>query len=259
MSFSYYGELCTEVYELTKKIGQSLNGDIEYYQKRLKHCEGRVLEAMVGSGRVFIPLLESGLLVDGVDYSVQMLDTCRQHCKDRGLEANLYRADLKELDLPNKYEAIIVPGGSFLLIEQRSESIEVLKRLYEHLESGGRIIMDLFLPDNQFNSSDIGKWNGSATYHLPNGDIITMESKLVEADLFFQQNEVSYLKYEKWRNGELIQTELQRFALRWYGVEEFKYILESVGFTDVTVSADYEYGKEPTSGKQVFIYEATKK
>ncbi len=25
MSFSYYGELCTEVYDLTKKVGQSLS------------------------------------------------------------------------------------------------------------------------------------------------------------------------------------------------------------------------------------------
>lgn len=48
MSFSYYGELCTEVYDLTKKIGQSFNGDLEYYHDRLIHCEGRILEAMSG-------------------------------------------------------------------------------------------------------------------------------------------------------------------------------------------------------------------
>jgi hypothetical protein len=161
--------------------------------------------------------------------------------------------------LPNKYEAIIIPGGSFLLIEQRAEAIEVLNRLYDHLETGGRLMLDLFLPGNNYNSSDIGSWGGSATHHFPNGDIITMEGKGVEADLFFHQYKVDYLKYEKWRNGELIQTELQRFALRWYGVEEFKYILESIGFTDVTVSADFEYGKPPTNGKQKFVYEATRK
>lgn len=58
MSFSNYGELCTEVYDLTKKNGQSLGGDVEYYREKLKHCKGRILEAMVGSGRVIIPLLE---------------------------------------------------------------------------------------------------------------------------------------------------------------------------------------------------------
>jgi hypothetical protein len=54
MSFSYYGELCTEVYDLTKHVGQSIGGDIEYYREKLKHCKGRILEAMVGSGRVMI-------------------------------------------------------------------------------------------------------------------------------------------------------------------------------------------------------------
>ncbi|UVI29159.1 class I SAM-dependent methyltransferase [Paenibacillus spongiae] len=259
MSFSYYGELCTEVYDLTKKIGQSFNGDIEYYQERLKHCEGRILEAMVGSGRVIIPLLEAGLRMEGVDYSPEMLRSCQQRCEARGLTPELFQADLKELALPNKYEAIIIPGGSFLLIEQRAEAIEVLRRLYEHLETGGRLLLDLFLPDNDFNPSDLGKWGGSATFRCPNGDIITMEGKCIEADLFFNQYKVDYLKYEKWRSGELIQTELQRFALRWYGVEEFKFILESVGFADVTISADFEFGNPPTHRKQKFVYEAVRK
>jgi hypothetical protein len=52
---------------------------------------------------------------------------------------------------------------------------------------------------------------------------------------------------------------LQRFAIRWYGVEEFKLILENIGFTDVVVSADFEYGKKPTNGHQKFVYEAFKK
>jgi ubiquinone/menaquinone biosynthesis C-methylase UbiE len=255
MSFSYYGELCTEVYDFTKKIGQSFGGDIEYYQEKLKNCKGAILEAMVGSGRVIIPLLESGLNVDGVDYSPQMLASCRQRCDERGLKPNLFEANLKELALPNKYEAIIIPAGSLLLIEKREESIEVLKRLYKHLESGGRLILDVFLPDQNF---EVGTYNGTSTFTLPNGDIITMEDKLVEADLF-NQYKISYLKYEKWRKGKLIQSELQRFALRWYGVEEFKLLLESIGFSDVVVSADFNYDRQPTNSNQQFVYEAVRK
>ncbi|WP_054955650.1 class I SAM-dependent methyltransferase [Paenibacillus dakarensis] len=255
MSFSYYGELCTEVYDHTKKIGQSLSGDLEYYQDKLKHCKGRILEAMVGSGRIIIPLLESGLIVDGADYSSEMLASCRQHCEDRGLTAHLYESSLQELSLPHKYEAIIIPGGSFLLIEDRQDSLKALKRLYEHLQPGGRLILDLFLPDSNF---DVGKFVETSTFNLPNGDTITMENKLVEADLF-NQYKVSHLKYEKWRNGKLIQTELQRFALRWYGVQEFKLVLESIGFSDVIVSADYISGQEPSNGTQIFVYEAVRK
>ena len=57
MSFSYYGPLCTKVYDITKPIGYSLGGDIEFYSHLLQHCNGRILEAMSGSGRMLIPLL----------------------------------------------------------------------------------------------------------------------------------------------------------------------------------------------------------
>lgn len=254
MSFSYYGELCTEVYDLTKQIGQTSDRDVEYYHSRLKQCEGRILEAMTGSGRVLIPLLESGLRVDGMDYSPEMLASCRERCGERGLVAHLYESDLEQLSLPEPYEAIIIPGGSFMLIENRETSINALKRLYEHLQPGGRLILDFFLPDTNFVCGPLG---GTSTFHLPNGDIITMEKTLVEADLY-NQYKVTYLKYEKWRNGALIQTELQRFAIRWYGIEEFRLILESIGFSNVVVSADFEYGQAPTNGGQIFMYEATR-
>ena len=73
--FSFYSTLCTELYDYTKPVGYSLNGDIEYYKERLKDCRGRILEAAVGSGRVIIPLLEAGFKVDGIDYSPEMLDS----------------------------------------------------------------------------------------------------------------------------------------------------------------------------------------
>ena len=83
--FSFYSTLCTELYDYTKPVGYSLNGDIEYYEERLKNCRGRILEAAVGSGRVIIPLLEAGFTVDGIDYSPEMLESCRIRCKERGL------------------------------------------------------------------------------------------------------------------------------------------------------------------------------
>lgn len=69
--FSYYSNLCTEVYDLTKPVGHSVGGDIEYYLDRLQSCSGRILEAAVGSGRMLIPLLEAELVVDGLIIPLQ--------------------------------------------------------------------------------------------------------------------------------------------------------------------------------------------
>ncbi|MCE5171377.1 class I SAM-dependent methyltransferase [Paenibacillus profundus] len=254
--FSYYGALNSEVYEFTKPVGHSINGDIEYYRERLQSCGGRILEAGVGTGRMLIPLLEAGMTVDGIDYSPEMLAVCRTRMAERSLNAELYEGNLQHFSLPHKYEAIVMPTGSFLLIEKREESINAMKCMYEHLVPGGRFIVDIFLPD--YTGTDFACGNVYTTTHeLPSGDVITMEQKVVEVD-FLRQHWVSYLKYEKWRKGNLLQTELQRFALRWYGIEEFRLLLESVGFKDIVCSANYQYGAEPDHEKQTFTFEARK-
>ncbi|WP_301109802.1 class I SAM-dependent methyltransferase [Sporosarcina sp.] len=255
MSFSYYGELCTEVYDVTKPVGHSFGNEITYYKERLADCKGRILEAMVGSGRVMIPLLEAGLRIEGADYSQDMLDLCRKRCEERELEPTLYEADLLNLSLPNEYGAIIIPAGSFQLIENREDAMEVLKNLYKHLLPGGKLMLDLFLPEPKF--EDVGTFSGTSAFSLPNGDTITLEEKLIEADLF-NQRKVSHLKYEKWREGKLIQTELQHFSIRWYGVEEFKLILQSIGFTEIIISADFQHGTPPSNHKQTYTFEAVK-
>ncbi|PEB51770.1 SAM-dependent methyltransferase [Bacillus pseudomycoides] len=251
--FSNYSTLCTELYDFTKPVGYSLSGDIEYYQERLKNCQGGILEAAVGSGRVIIPLLEAGYTVDGIDSSPEMLDSCRKRCEERGLNPHLYQGKLQEFSLPANYEAIIIPTGSFCLIESRADSLNALKCFYKHLALGGRLIVDLLLPYDW----KAGEVNTS-TFSLPNGDGITLENKSIEMD-WLNQITVSYLKYEKWRQGKLIQTELQRFAMHWYGIEEFKLILESIGFSDITCSADYVYEKQLTNASQIITFEAVRK
>ncbi|CAM2784057.1 class I SAM-dependent methyltransferase [Paenibacillus taichungensis] len=255
MSFSYYGPLCTEVYNATKPVGQSLGGDIEFYRDYLMNCNGRILEAMSGSGRMLIPLLEAGLNVDGLDYSTDMLDSCRALCTERGLPLpELFAADLETLDLPYRYEVIIIAAGSLLLIQDRQASIKALHNLYQHLEPGGRLVLDLFLPDVTNTTSH---YSGTSTVQLPDGDTITMESKDIEVNML-QQYKVSLIRYEKWRHGTLIATELQQLALRWYGVEEMRMILEQIGFVEVIVYADFDPDQEPSRSDQKFVFEATR-
>lgn len=255
MSIEAYGKLCNEVYDFTKPVGHSIGGDLEFYMERLRTCEGRILEPMTGSGRFLIPLLEAGHIVDGVDASPDMLASCRKRLNERGLKADLHQMMLQELELPYRYDAIIVPTGSFLLIVKRSESIDVLKRFYDLLTPGGKLIVDLEMPHSpSFDFEQVWK----STYKLPNGDIITHEGRTVEADLFDQYH-VTLSRYDKWRDDRLIQSEPERFAMRWYGVEEFRYILQDIGFADIVVSADYAYGVMPTKSRQMFTYEAMKK
>lgn len=245
----YYNKLSSEVYDIDKYIGRSF-GDVEFYSERLASCKGKILEPGVGTGRILIPLLEKGLKVDGFDVSEEMLKICRNNCKERGLFPKLFEGKMESVSLETKYEAIIVPTGTFLLLHKREDSLNALKNFYNHLSNGGKLILDIFL------QIDLTVGNVSTrTWESRDGGIITLESKIVEVD-YISQYTISHNRYEKWKNGELTQSELERFPLRWYGIEEFKTILEQNGFEDIIISADYKHGEYPTNSTQTITFEA---
>jgi SAM-dependent methyltransferase len=152
-----YGSLCTQVYNITKPIGGNYP-DVIYYIQHLSKIGGRILEAMVGTGRLLIPLLEVGLDVEGIDTSPHMLAVCQQNCASRGLNPKLYEGSIENLNLPIKFNAIVVTLGSFMLLAKRSTAIAVLQAFAKHLKPKGRIFIDLELPIESFKTENIVKY-----------------------------------------------------------------------------------------------------
>jgi len=73
-----------------------------------------------------------------------------------------------------------------------------------------------------------------------------------------EQRTTGWLRYELWREGELVRTELQLFTLQWYGLGEFSAMLRDAGFPQVSVHADYHAGQYPADGSRVWTFEATR-
>ena len=251
--FIDYGPLSTKWYLQTKPPGYEIDGDITYYASRLQGVKGKVLEAGVGSGRMLIPLLQRGLDVEGVDASPHMLAACRRALNDASLHARLVEGDVTTLTMNEMYEAIIMPTGSFGLIASFKEAEIVLRHFYDHLMPGGRVIIDIEIMHD---------WKeGDITFHtLPFSDTegMTLEIRNVRKDAVHQTTE-TYLTYEYWVNGRRTESELQRFTMRYYGIEELRLLLAAVGFERVTCSSDYEWGKQPPSEATLVTFEAMKR
>ncbi|GKW47073.1 class I SAM-dependent methyltransferase [Planococcus sp. NCCP-2050] len=247
--FAYYSSLSSEVYDLDKPIGHSF-GDVEYYTERLKGCKGPILEPATGTGRILIPLLEQGFQVEGFDISTEMLEHCKRNCAERGLAPKLSIERMEAFKTDTRYEAIIIPTGTFLLLHERESSIRALQNFYDHLQDGGRLIVDLIFETDM----ELGKVS-ERFWESPNGDVLTVEHRKVKID-WIHQYSVAHNRYERWRDGKLVESELERMPIRWYGVEEFKAVLEKIGFTGITVSANYQYGEKPTNGNQLLSFEA---
>lgn len=252
--YNHYGELATTVYELTKPAGASLNGDIDYYMERLEGITGPILEAGVGSGRMLIPLLEEGFHIEGIDQSKDMLDACQKNLVAHHLSAPIYQDDLALFSIhDNYYDAIIMPTSTFCLIQTEELANQVLENFHRHLKPNGKIIIDLDLPFYP----ELGE-SATTSFPLSSKELITYEKKIVEID-WLKQHTIYHLTYAKWIEGVLVKQELQQFLLRWYGLNEFKLILEKVGFQDISISSDYEFDVHPVDSNQTITFEAIKK
>jgi SAM-dependent methyltransferase len=248
MTFGY-GELAARVYALDKPVGTSF-GDIEFYQQRLAGISGTILEPGTGAGRVLIPLLEAGFQVEGADNSAAMLEICRAQCQARGLEPVLHNVDMAEFNGAGRYAAVIIPAGTFALVGGREAAGRALGRMRESLVPGGRLILDLDPPVMRPGRPAMRSWRDGE-------DLLTLQVQHIDVDPVAQQM-VHWLRCECWRDGGLVGTELQLFAVHWYGLEEFTAMLAETGFTNVTVCADYQIGAAPDRTSKTWVFEASR-
>ena len=242
-----YGRLCAEIYDLDKPVGSLF--DIDYYQGRLKPLDGPILEAACGTGRLMIPLLEAGLEVDGFDRSPEMLAICAANAQARGFSPRLVQASFAEFDLGRAYAAIIVPASSFILIDEFEAAMDCLARFHNHLAPGGVLLVDI--PPMSFFEVQARPRSWTAA----NGDRLTLESHMAISDPIAQRR-VNHDRYERWRDGKVVETELELFAYRVWGLKEFEMALGAAGFVDIEVCGNYRPGRPPKSGDGILNFSA---
>ncbi len=243
-----YGAMCTEVYDLDKPPGSL--PDVDFYLQRLAGLDGPILEAGCGTGRLLIPLVEAGFEVEGFDRSADMLASCARHCAARGLSPVLRQARFQDFAYDRDFAAIVVPVGSFTLLDDFAEALAVLKRFFDHLRPGGRLLIDLFPLGYLLNErSDVRTWT------TPEGDVLRIEGRAVEIDLV-RQRRVTHDRYERWRDGRLVESELEVMAFRIWGLKEFELALAAAGFGDISVGADHQPGRRPGRSSRILNFEA---
>lgn len=137
------------------------------------------------------------------------------------------RFSFGDFSYDKKFAAIIIPAGSLQLITDAASATAALKRFYEHLLPNGKLILDLDPIDGFLGASGaIRSWT------TEQGELLTLTHHRVETD-YVAQTTLSHLRYERWKGGNLVETELDLFKLRWWGGEEFGFALQAAGFRDV--------------------------
>ena len=201
-----------------------------------------------------VPLLRAGVQVEGIDSSPEMLYYCRRNCRAAGHEPVLYCGVLEHMDLPHRYEAIVITFGSFMLFSEPEEATNALRRMKRHLVPGGRVYLDVDAPIARASRPDRGAPRRVVS-HCPDGSTIVLVDIAAPADPI-DRVERRVLTYEKEKGGHVVAREIQDFRLRHYELEEVTTLLVDAGFADVNVCGDYSQEIPAASAQQWLCYSA---
>lgn len=119
---------------------------LQFYLDEIAKADGATLEVGAGTGRIFIPAMQSGADIYGIDQSAMMLEKLKQKLGYKDSES-ISLADVKEMSLNKKFKLIIAPFRMFQHLLSIDDQLKALHNINEHLEDGGKFIFDVFLPD----------------------------------------------------------------------------------------------------------------
>ncbi len=222
---SSYKKLCTEFYDIDKPYAEK--DEVDFYLNFIKQ-NGSYLEAMVGSGRLYIPLREKGLNLHGIDTSDEMLESLKTRCAAKGIEPLVQRQDLSQLKMPLAFDCIFIPLGSFQLITDRSLALESLKAMHRHLTPSGFLLLDTFIPWEAVRGESE---KSKRSVQFDEVTQIEIESNCEPHPL--EQFFICKNTYRKTRIGQLLEEELELLPITWYFPFEMELFLEKTGFSRI--------------------------
>lgn len=120
--------------------------DLPFFLREATATDGDVLELMCGTGRVSVPLVEAGVHLTCVDESAGMLARLREKLAAQGLSAQVVQMDVRQLDLGDRFDLVILPFNSFGELTSLADQRATLTRIHAHLRPGGRFIVTLHNP-----------------------------------------------------------------------------------------------------------------
>ena len=190
----------------------SVTEDLGFYVSEARGVAPPVVELGVGTGRIAVPIAAEGIRVIGVDSSPGMLEVCRERAVEAGVAdlVELRLGDLRSPPVDERVELVICPFRSFLHLHTDEERLAALGASRELLVEGGRLIFDVFAPDDDDIAETDGRW-------------LEREPGIFERADWHTRSRTLTLSVRGW-SGETTMT------LAWLSVDEWRELLEHAGF-----------------------------
>jgi SAM-dependent methyltransferase len=232
--------------------------DIGFYIEEATKTRGKVLELMCGTGRVSIPLLETGVDLTCVDASEGMLARLEERLHSRKLNARVMRADVRYLDLHEEFELALVPFHSFSeLVSPRDQEL-ALRVVHGCLREDGRLLCPLHNPAIRARSAD-GALRLNGSFPVADGGLLVISGFETLDESSGVVDRLQFYEFYDASNELVAKRALpMRFAL----IDRIRFteLVIAAGFVPVALYGDYCRGQysDESSPFMVWILEKAK-
>lgn len=210
--------------------------DVPFWIDLAKNFGPKVLELACGTGRVTIPVFESGIAVDGIDFSESMLHLARKHAEAKSLKINFFQGDLRSLPFRDQYDLMFLPTATISHLLTRTDVEAFLGGARRGLHKLGILALDMHNPMRIFLKSwplDSGGKESSFT-HRTTGEtirVVTTQEYFTDRQIFVVKNHYTFADGSA-RDGNIV--------LRLYFPAEIQNLLHYNGFDVWRVFGNYK-------------------
>ena len=230
--------------------------DLIFYFNFCKNFGGNILEFGAGTGRISIPIARSGMKITAIDISQNMLNQLSKKIYGESFakKIKLIHGYMKEIKLNERFSLVIIPARTLLLEDNEKDQIKVLENAKRHLKKSGRIIFDVYFPDQKMiNSNKDEEFLLGVYKDIKNDFRYVMTGK----NYFDKKTQINYCKQYLEKidsSGKVVNKILLPVKTRYLYPEQVITLCEKSGLTLLNYYGDFNYGEiNENSDDMVFI------
>lgn len=223
--------------------------DLQFYKKWMpKNKDAKILELCCGTGRLTIPIAKDGNNICGVDNTSSMLEQAKVKASEAGLEINLIEADIRTLNLQEKFDLIFIPFNSIHHLYKNEDLFGTLKAVKNHLKEDGTFLLDCFNPNIHYIVKNEKEPEVIAEYTTKDGREI-----LIKQEMHYENaTQINRIKWHYYINGKYHS--VQNMDMRMFFPQELDSYIKWVGFDIIHKFGSFEEEEfEDCSEKQVYV------
>jgi SAM-dependent methyltransferase len=194
---------------------------------------------MCGTGRISLPLLQSGISLTCVDSSPEMLSRLRQKLSRSGLSAEVVEQDVTRLTLRGPYTLAFIPFNSFSEITGSADQLSTLASIHQCLAGKGRLIVTLHNPNIRLRKIDGLPYNVGRFPLDKEGSYLTLQAReqydpatgLVTGQQTFEAFN---------REEQILWKRMVDIRFQPVSQQEFHHLSRQAAFTVESVFGDYD-------------------